>query len=144
MSISQVLSLYDLFLFTIASGIPIPSVHNATSVPNHDLSARESGQDYETAPEGNDGACGTTIQNGDYAVVLTTGEWQGGSLYGKGIIVIMTNSPEGHSVSGVIVQDLYPGCQPGPRDCNMNNFNPTSQVVEQLDDLNDGLISCMA
>ncbi|GJJ09085.1 hypothetical protein Clacol_003307 [Clathrus columnatus] len=139
MFVSQVLSLFTLFLSVIVvSASPVPSFSNATIVD--DLIARGTGEHNGIAsyyyPGGGYGACGTRIQNGDKAVALSTGEWQNGALCGKSIRV--TNKANGRTVTGVIVRDLCPGCQ--PRDNNKNNVDLTSGVFGQLDSLSKGLL----
>ncbi|KAJ6512279.1 RlpA-like double-psi beta-barrel-protein domain-containing protein-containing protein, partial [Mycena vulgaris] len=57
-------------------------------------------------PNGQPGACGWTINNGDMAVALKAGDYASGAHCGQSITVHYN----GHSIS-VVVADLCPGCQ---------------------------------
>ncbi|RPD63953.1 barwin-like endoglucanase [Lentinus tigrinus ALCF2SS1-7] len=79
-------------------------------------------------PNGGLGACGSPIQNSDFAVALSSAQYSGGSNCGRRINVHY----QGKSVEATVV-DLCPGCASGSIDL-------TPSAFQQLADLSAGRI----
>ncbi|KAJ6504937.1 RlpA-like double-psi beta-barrel-protein domain-containing protein-containing protein [Mycena vulgaris] len=83
-------------------------------------------------PNGQPGACGSPLQNGDFIVALGMGHWDGGSHCGQTVNV----QYQGRTIQ-VSVQDLCPGCQ------GANGIDLSEGAMAALDSnyINDGVIS---
>ncbi|KAK0497530.1 riboflavine-aldehyde-forming enzyme [Armillaria luteobubalina] len=68
-------------------------------------------------PNGGYGACGTTLQNTDSIVALSSDQYAGGTHCGK----VITASYQGKSVD-VTISDLCPGCGPNGIDLSPSAF----------------------
>ncbi|KAJ6579235.1 RlpA-like double-psi beta-barrel-protein domain-containing protein-containing protein [Mycena vulgaris] len=79
-------------------------------------------------PDGNFGACGTHIQNGDFAVPLSSANYAGGAHCGQRL-----NVQYNGKTIGVVVEDFCPGCA-------ANGIDLTRGAFQSLADTNLGVI----
>ncbi|RDX44878.1 barwin-like endoglucanase [Lentinus brumalis] len=110
------------FKAIIISALAAVAVHGAPRA------ADISGDATYYLPNGGLGACGSPIQNSDFAVALSSSQYSGGSNCGRRISV----QYQGKSVQAT-VRDLCPGCASGSIDL-------TSSAFQQLASLDAGRI----
>ncbi|KAI0718970.1 hypothetical protein C8T65DRAFT_736997 [Cerioporus squamosus] len=96
--------------------IVIAAAVAAVAVQGAPRAADISGDATYYEPNGGLGACGSPIQNSDFAVALSSDQYSGGSNCGRRINV----QYQGKSVEAT-VEDLCPGCASGSID-----LTPTS------------------
>ncbi|KAJ7176073.1 riboflavin-aldehyde forming enzyme [Mycena crocata] len=104
--------------FTASSALPASFLALAGAVSGAALVPRTTGRTTFYDPNGGFGACGSPIQNGDFAVALNPVDYAGGAHCGQNINVQFN----GKSIN-VRVLDRCPGCPPGGLDLTRGAFS---------------------